>query len=361
MMTIGKTILTVSLLSLSMVATSLAYVTNGRHLFNSATMRLSSISFPAASPQLNAVIAAKDAWNRNPSTFQFTLLFNDTSVAKGNGQNEIWFNPTIGFPAVTYPIYDPASGHLIEADIIFNGTQCWAFNPTDYTNLEGYGTNCRLMEATAVHELGHALGLAHEGDEYNVMGNAWTHVHVNGSTADAYVGEDASDGAVALYGLSVSAGQDVSVSHWKYDAAATGSSEYSSHMRVELFDTNGNPLSGTLIEGNATTPWATRYDVSAGQTIQIEFTYENNGASTQTPQVDLVLSDNNLITILDRWLATRHPTISRNSVHTQQYTVTLPANITPGIKWIGAVVDPLDVISEVDETNNATWIPIEVQ
>lgn len=354
MMTRRTTVLTIALLMLSAVA-PFAYVTNGRWIANSTTMRLSAASFPAASPELNAAVAAVDKWNLNPSNFRFTMLFNDTNVAKGNGQNEIWITPGLGRPAATYPLYD-AAGNLIEADIIFNDDKCWAFNPTDYTNLEGYGTNCRLMEASAVHELGHALGLAHEADEYNVMGNAWTHVHVNLSAADAYVGEDASNGAVALYGLAAAAGEDVSVSHWKYDAAATGSDEYSHHKRVEVFDLSGNPLTGTTIEGGAT-----RYNVTSGQTIQVEFTYENSGASAQTPQVDLVLSENNWITIFDTWLATHHPTLGRNSVYTHQYTVTLPSGLTPGLRYIGVVIDPLNVIAEVDETNNATWIPINVQ
>lgn len=332
-----------------------AYVTNGRWVGNSATMRLSGVSFPAASPEQNAVIAAKGEWDLNPSNFRFSLLFNDLNVAKGNGQNEIWIAAGIGFPAATYPVYD-AAGNLIEADIIFSSTKCWAFNPTTYTNLEGYGASCRLMEATGVHELGHALGLAHEADEYNVMGNAWTHVSLNGSTADAYVGEDASDGAVALYGLSATAGEDVSVSHWKYDAAATGASQYSSHMRVQLYDAAGNALTGATIEGTAT-----RFNVTSGQTIQVEFTYENSGRSVQTPQVDLVLSTNNTISVLDTWLATQNPTIGRSDVYTRSYTVTLPAGLALGYQWIGAILDPQNVIAELDETNNATWIPINVQ
>jgi hypothetical protein len=340
------------------VAPSLAYVVNGRWFVPIATMRLSSVSFPGASPQLNSFIDAKEEWDLNPSIFSFSLLFNDTSVARGNGQNEVWFAAGLGFPGVTYPIYDMA-GFLVEADIVFNADKCWSYTGTPYTTLEGYGTStCRLLEASAVHELGHAAGLAHENDEYNVMGNAWTHVHVNLSTADAYVGEDASDGVVALYGLSAAAGEDVSVSHWKYDAAATAASgsAYSKHMRVQLFDTNGNVLTGTAIEGTAT-----RFNVTAGQTIQVEFTFENSGANSQQPQVEFVVSDDNWINIFDPLITTRTPSLNRNSVYTHRYTMTLPNNLTPGIKFVGVIADPLNVISEIDETNNATWIPIEVQ
>ena len=92
MTTRRTTVLTIALLMLS-AAVPFAYVTNGRWIANSTTMRLSAASFPAASPELNAVVAAVDKWNLNPSNFRFNMLFNDTNVAKGNGQNEIWITP----------------------------------------------------------------------------------------------------------------------------------------------------------------------------------------------------------------------------------------------------------------------------
>lgn len=57
-------------------------------------------------------------------------------------------------------------------------------------------------------------------------------------------------------------------------------------MRVQLFDTNGNVLTGASVEGGAT-----RFDVSAGQTVQVEFTYKNNGANSQSPGAPSTSSD----------------------------------------------------------------------
>jgi hypothetical protein len=337
------------------VMPSRAYVVNSRWIPTAATMRLADMSFPDASQELGAVVAAKEAWDLNPSLFRFNLLFHDMIVSRGNGQSEIWIAPELGFPGATYPIYDVA-GFLIEADIILNDNKRWAFNPTSYTTLEGYGTRSRLMAATMVHELGHAMGLAHEADVYNVMGTGYTHVHVNLSRADAYVGEDASNGAVALYGLSGLAGEDVSVSHWTYDEEGTADTdEYSQHMRVLVSDINGKPLDGAKIEDGAT-----RFDVDSGQTLKVKFTYENNGATTQAPEIDLVVSNNNWISIADTVIATFSRTLNRNNVDTYERTVTLPS-LAPGNWFIGAILDPHNVITEVDETNNATWIPINVR
>src|SRR6185436_12849645 len=122
MTTMRKAVLILALLTLS-AATSFAYVTLGRRSLTVATMRLSDGSFPAASPELNAVIAATNKWNLNPSNFRFSLLFNDTSVSPGNGQSEIWFTPGLGFPSVTYPVFD-IFGNLAEADIVFDEDKC---------------------------------------------------------------------------------------------------------------------------------------------------------------------------------------------------------------------------------------------
>ena len=56
------------------------------------------------------------------------------------------------------------------------------------------------IQTTGAHEFGHGLGLLHVNTEYNIMGNDFEHIHVNGSTATAYTGEDAADATVFLYG-----------------------------------------------------------------------------------------------------------------------------------------------------------------
>lgn len=54
--------------------------------------------------------------------------------------------------------------------------------------LWNYGGSYRPYQTTVMHELGHAMGLEHEDDEYNVMGKDYTHIHAHGGFGTAYLG-----------------------------------------------------------------------------------------------------------------------------------------------------------------------------
>src|SRR6187431_1808818 len=58
---------------------------------NTVTMRASSVSFPAGSAFGNSLQTSIDRVNDNPSRFNFSLLFGDSSLGLDNGQNETWF------------------------------------------------------------------------------------------------------------------------------------------------------------------------------------------------------------------------------------------------------------------------------
>ena len=321
---------------------------------NSAcTMRLSSVSF-ANTTVRNAMHEAADLWDDAPSDFNFFVLNGDTSVNYGNGQSESWFTSSQyylgGAPAVEYS-YTWGSD-MTESDVIFDSQETWTFGNSKSQATAYFGPGVHF-KSTAIHELGHSLGLRHEADTYNVMGDSHRHLSTNGSTCRAYPGEDSSHGAVVLYGLASSMPQDVGIAHWR----RTGQSgEYSTHGKSRIFRSNGTLAPAVGVNGD----WGWR--VAAGETIQVEFAFENNGASTQRPRVRYYGSSNDFISSGDIYLGYARPTVRRNTVYMRRQTVTVPPNLSSGdVFFIGAIVDYDNAISESNENNNRTYLGIRIE
>lgn len=319
------------------------------------TLHAGKGSFPVGDMR-DDLTTAKNRWNDNPANFRYTLEFDDEHVGLNNFQNEIWMSTDQdildGAPALT--CWWHAGTALVEADIIADADFDFTTSSSTLTS-SAYEGSSRTFISTCLHEMGHALGLAHENDLYNLMGQAWTHVNANNSTVHFYPGEDASNGAVFLYGLDSNHREDVSVTHWKRLGA---DGEYSTHTRTVIYDTAGNPL--RVHSGTGDDP---AYEVSLGQQVDLEFQFENNGATTQSPLTGYYLSTgNNNITTLDRLLATSTPTIGRNTTYKTTKRLTIPSDLSHGTTyWLGIIVDKDDTIEEVNETNNATYVGIYVR
>lgn len=320
----------------------------------------SHISF--ADPNwMNSLSTAIGRWNQTPSNFNYVLSTDTNGVGRGNGQNEVWFSNDAGAlqgaPAIAYTWWEcidwwifGKTVKLTEADVIFDVNTPYTPFMTNKSSLWEYGGAFRPFQTTAAHELGHGLGLAHVNYTYNIMGTDWTHIHVNGATPRSYVGEDATRGAVHLYGTATS--QDLGVSQWKYGSA---SGEYSSHVRTVLRTEGGALIGSSIVNGEP------RYNVTPGQRVRIEFTYENNGSNTQGVNVGAYISTNDLITTSDTKLANIGLTLAPDVVYTRQDIVTIPASTPHGVnRWLGVIVDDNNAVAEFVESNNATYIPIRV-
>lgn len=329
-------------------------------------IRASAVGFAAGSSARTALQAVINRWNNSPADFRFELRFNDRNVGLGNGQNEVWFSDSgilDGAPAVAFPWDDcgdfgfgDGDSEIEEQDVVFACDSDWDCDPDfvdtvdwyfgrNKTRMNSYGGTERSFRTAAMHEFGHALGLLHEDGEYNVMGQDRKHIHSYGDGATAYPGEDASDGAVELYGSSATQREDVAVVHWRY----TGTDgEYSQHGRTRIFDNAGVELD---VDGSG------RYRVDNGQEIKVEFTFENNGSTTQSNvQVGFYLSEGTTISLGDRGLGGIAPDLGRNSVYERKSSVTLPNDLISGdIYRIIAVIDENNEIEEVYEDNNITY------
>jgi hypothetical protein len=73
----------------------------------------------------------------------------------------------------------------------------------------------------------------------------------------------------------------VSVTHWRRTGSAGG---YSTHGQTRMFTSGGAVLPSVAFNGQR------RYTVSPGQTVRVEFTFENSGRSWQSSMVGYYLS-----------------------------------------------------------------------
>jgi hypothetical protein len=328
---------------------------------SSVTIRPNTVSFPAGYWE-NGIRDAVNKFNLNPSNFRYSVSMDSGGVGIG-GENEIWGSTDAGIlqgaPAIAYQRWTcywlfGDHVHMDSVDVIYdyNSPFQWTADSVK-SSLIRYTGSGRSLQTTGAHELGHGLILNHVNTEYNIMGSDFEHIHVNGSTARAYTGEDAADGAVFLYGVR-SGWEDVAVVHWKYSGA---SGEYSDHTKTVIYNSTGGVLPTVTVNGE------TGYRVNRGQVVQAEFTYENNGATFRSGvQTGYYVSTNDLITTLDQRIGGASWNLARDNVFTTTVTLTIPSSLTPNTNyWLGVILDENNAISESVEPNNATYIPIYVQ
>ena len=321
---------------------------------NPDKLRAAEVTFPSGDAYRTALGEVVSQFNLNPSRFDFDLEYDERYVRVGGSQSEVWgtndADDHAGHDALTW-LYMTCR-EIRVMDIVFNASSPFT-SGTDKSIIDRYGGTAISFRAVLMHELGHALGLYHEGREYNLMGQGREHLHVNFGYADAYFGEDASDGAVFLYGTTDSTNEDVGVVHWKFDyEVAWDYGNYSEHTRTDL--SSPEYYLTTWIEYGEPVSM-----VVAGYTLDVEFTLENNGKTRQrSVDVGYYLSTNEWITATsDRRLGGFVADLGRNQVWTTTRSMTIPDDVRSGrYYYLGVVVDENDEITEVDESNNATYI-----
>lgn len=302
--------------------------------------------------------------DQNASTMRFAMANDDdTSIAVGNGESEIAIAADVlaqcGSPACTHVLTDGA-GSIVETDVLFEVDLDWLLNDSrSLSQAYDHKNGTRPLLNTAVHEFLHALGALHESDVYNIMGVDWNVVSTNGAHTETMVSEDTTQGLISVYGPRSgvsSAIEDLSVTHWKWREA--GNAGYSRHMRCLLYTSTGGPL--TLLSSDDEEPV---YQVSAGQTIQVEQTVENHGTMFHAVDVKWYVSDNDFISKHDTLIESRVLSKATGGPYTWTRTVTLPSSLVSGqTYWVGIVIDPDDALVERNEINNATYIAaIKVQ
>lgn len=361
------TILSSLLLSSPAIAWNAQYVVDAPVRWHSDTnttgFKFQISSFPAGSPFRAGVQQAVDLLNQNPSNIRIRINPDTEWVSAGNGQNEIWFTDNSlvnqGAPAICLYHFNPfAFGvwNLMEADVVFNPAETYTGSRTA-ADTWAFNGPFRPIQTTALHELGHALGMHHENRIYNIMGEDWTHTNMNGTTLLPSRGEDVGVGLIRLYGGHPSVLPDVGVSLYKYLGV---DGEYSMHQRTSLTGTGVEAFVGDASDPD---PNQLIFRVNAGQVVAPEFTFENNGRdSIPLLATRFVLSNNRAITTLDRQLHEQNVRFTLDRPLRQAFLIRIPADLPSGSRWyLGVIVDSRNTLREQSKRNNATYIPIQIR
>lgn len=321
----------------------------------------------AGSSPVNDFDEAIQIFNANPTSMSFwwAIDFGPHVVGMNNGHTEVWpyleLTPADifdgdQFAAIGIAYVDGCD--IVEGDVIFNLAYDWV-HTTQKSDYDAYGDPAADISAkvAGVHELGHVVGFAHDCSIYNVMGMAWRHLWANGPEAEVYIGEPMTAGLVDTYsglGAPTLQSPDVSVSHWQYDSCLEGG--YSEHRRTRAFDLAGDPLDQV---GGEDEP---RFIAAAGQTIEVDFTFENQGNTLEEGvEVGFYYSDDDTITTMDQRLGGTTFDFVRNDPDTRRLTVDLPLTLPQGDGYLGVIVDDNDSITESREENNATYVGMRIE
>lgn len=279
------------------------------------------ISFDISRPALDL---AFQAWNNAPG-MNF-LLFSEydfaTTTTSGDGWNAVAFTAdwrwgdAIGVALTRNNCWD-----LTEADILFNWNSPWTYDTAPYS--PPYGAPYSLT-LTALHELGHAMGLNHQASAIATMNNRHPFGGTFGNSNLFQPHADDIRGSREGYGTCCGTERDV---------AAT-------------------PYTSTASDATGLIPApSTAY---RGQTAGFRFTIENKGnVSESSVRVQFYISPDRWIDTSDTYLGASTFSLNHGASTTYQAYVTVPASLSPGTYYFGWIVDPLGAIPEVDEQNNA--------
>ncbi|MBA4053276.1 MAG: hypothetical protein C0490_01050 [Marivirga sp.] len=301
--------------------------------------RISTISFPSGSTVRQDLDNVLDRWN---SLQGMWLEFDPRTTFSGTyafdkGRNEIALQ-NISSLGLTTTQFDACfwwfeTQHIQEFDIEINPNTTWQFGvPPENTN---DGNNS--FRYTAVHELGHALGLLDNNNsaiasvmKQSLKGECWC----------------SSSQSTRVHPLS----DDTFSSRFLYPHSNT-------HRDIaacsfEVLSSNQN-----VIETMANTTITVR----RGATFSVRSSFGNYGNRDENFDIIYVLSTNAIISTSDRIVASGTGSAPSGAWHTFTWDAQVPSNLAPGTYSLGLIIDPNNTIPEKIESNNMVLLRTTVR
>ena len=296
-----------------------------------ASARLLPVSFPTSHPSRTDLMVAFDRWNdMRGMWFEFDPIGNDSNntFSMGNGVNEFAWHSTAtgGALAVTTVRFNWCfiDQSIVEADMVFDNTIVWEFGSHNPRQVEGNAA----FRFTAVHEMGHFLGLDHEPNQMAALLTSASGFHGGSANfTSAPFGDDAR-GARRLYPHSNSE-TDFSISNFRLISSDN---------------------TGLILPTGTTT-------VSAGSNITTGFAFTNQGETFVNFPFTVFLSTNTIISTADRPLVSGTGFGPAGFFGDFTFQVQIPSDVAPGDYFIGAILDPNNTIAEQRESNNRVAFP----
>lgn len=302
-------------------------------------------------------------FDANPSYHDTTVIWDDENGwGIPNWESEIgWITnlssvcPNAGGGCTkTWVMFDFFDAYIVEADIVFDANQMWTLTKDKSTHFSYNGSGSRPFLCTALHEMGHAMGLQHENDRYNIMGTDFTVVSTNDNTFECEIGADAMAGLTAMYSVETPV-TDYSVSHWRYSGAGGNGNAYSVHSRARMF--SKQTVAGFSVYVELPKGSNGAYNVNAGSTVYAEYTLQNASTLASVVPLQIMLSDNGFITQFDNTLTTTNQFMNAGTVTTMITPVVVPSTYIRTDPWyIGVIANNAGMGNEARDSNNKIYI-----
>jgi hypothetical protein len=241
---------------------------------------------------------AIDRWNAGPHQFEFSTTTTPKSWWAGsdlqNGIDETWWAELDGDAlAETWSVHYTDTGVIAESDIIFNLLH--DFTASSYAvDQHAYGADqIYPLDAVAVHELGHTLGLDEEPWQSGTMGLGYYWLARFTDRAYPEIGPDAF--AFAMWAFGSEPVTDVGVLHWRRTGEDRG---YSTYGQTRVLGPTGSELHASW--DDALGMWV--YQVPSGRSLKYEFSFDDNSSICQESGVSWYQSTNTVLSSLDTLL-----------------------------------------------------------